>query len=173
MTGYKFRPSTANNAYLRVAQDDDDGDVESGSARASGAAAGAVEGAAPAVQTIELAKREKPVAIQQTAVSSAGNGTGAAADSGADSWADDNTADGGERKQGAAAPSSSASAAAGAGGAAGKKPVAHAIGDEYDDDEDFGLDELDEDEAAAGEAAPSLQGGDAAGKLKQVNKEKR
>ena len=74
-TGYKFRPSS-ENAYLRVAQDDDE-DTGVGTedvARATGAAAGAVEGASGAVQTISSTSRKggaDSVGIELTAAGAA------------------------------------------------------------------------------------------------------
>jgi hypothetical protein len=166
-TGFYFRPS-AENAYLRVSQDDDDGDVEMTTARASGAAAGAIRGSAPAVQTVEAVRR--------------GEGD---ADGGVSEWNSSSSAAGG-----ATAPTLPSSAPAGGAAAhkGGKRAgAAHAIGEEYDDDDDFDLDNLDADDAGragagagAGdddldaelesETRPLAKGG--AG-LKQVNKERR
>lgn len=74
--GYRFRPHT-ENAYLRVSGDDDEGDVEMGVA--TGAAAGTVEGAATAVQTVAAGRRPGAPVVQQTLA--AGEGAAAPAPS--------------------------------------------------------------------------------------------
>jgi hypothetical protein len=65
-TGYKFKPSL-ENAYLRVSQDDDDDNSVQDVARATGAAAGTIEGSSSAVQTVE-ARRAAAIAAVSSAM---------------------------------------------------------------------------------------------------------
>jgi hypothetical protein len=96
-TGWYFRPSV-ENAYLRVSSQDDDGDGDGGSgggnARATGAAPGAVEGAAPTVQTVEVARRPQTTATTGATAISIGNASadigdgvsGSGSGGGAEEW---------------------------------------------------------------------------------------
>jgi len=126
-TGWYFRPHS-ENAYLRVSQDDDDDDVAT--ARATGAAAGTIEGSAPTVQTIEMTKRNTNIANDSKD---------------ADEWDNDNTKNTTKSSSSTAngnKPTTSSIVTMG-----GKRVgTAHAIGDEYDDDEDFGLDDIGDEE---------------------------
>jgi len=65
-TGYKFKPSL-ENAYLRVSQDDDEDNSVQDVARATGAAAGTIEGSSSAVQTVE-ARRAAAIAAVTSAM---------------------------------------------------------------------------------------------------------
>jgi G protein-coupled receptor 107 len=61
-TGYKFKPSL-ENAYLRVSQDDDEDNSVQDVARATGAAAGTIEGSSSAVQTVESRRAQAVAAV--------------------------------------------------------------------------------------------------------------
>jgi len=143
--GHRFRPSS-ENAYLRVsADDDDDGPAGGDVARATGAAAGTIEGASGAVQTIEAARRAGAAAADADLDLELGGSGGA----------------GGAGGSGGGAAAAAARAKPAAAGAGGKV----AIGDEFDEDEDFGLDDVDEEGAAPkSEAAASAKP-----TMKQVN----
>ena len=149
--GHRFRPSS-ENAYLRVSADDEDDAPGGDVARATGAAAGTIAGASGAVQTIEAARRGGAGASDSLDLE-----LGAAAGSGGGG--------GGASAASLASAARAKAAGAGAGAAAGGKV---AIGDEFGEDEDFGLDDIDE-ERVDGGASESAAAAVPKATMKQVN----